>query len=200
MVKFGGDQRELLLELLAHGSVQLFNDLDQRFLRLCQVVMLSLEKFITLRNLFEFLNGIYIDIAQLLDLRLQVLDLPLHIPQLRQIGIAQLSGTAQRQLIFLPHVVDVLLGGFLIGFLPAVQTETFLIQLGHVFGELFPFSQKSLMLLVQLVPLRHLALDLRLDLGKELPGIFNGLGQFPNLLFLLLDLSGRVSLADVYLF
>ena len=188
LVKLLRNLREFFLKLPAHGLVQLQNNSPQRFLRLHQIVVLTLQEGVAVHQVFIILNGVHIHVSQPSDLILQGGDLLLHGSQILQSLIPESRGACQSQLIFVPHIIDLALDGFFRLFSLSVQTVNLLVQAGNRFGQTFPFREETLLFCGK----RFLPLQIRLQ--PQLPfasshaGCRQALRQRADLLFLFLHL------------
>ena len=151
--------------------------------------MLALEESIAFHQVLIVLNGVHIHIAQPADLILQGGDLLFHGRQILQGLIPKGGGASRRQLIFFPHVIDLVLNGFLCFFPLGVQTVYFLVQAGKRGGQALPVLKETLLSGGELFLSLQVSLKLQLPLASGDPGSGQAFCQGTDLLFLSLHLS-----------
>ena len=129
--------------------------------------MLPFQECISLHNIFIIFYGIDVDIAQFFNLILQRRDVPLHSCQIRQLLLPQGSRIAQRDLILIPHIIDLIFNGFLQFFLLGIQPVHFLVKPCHLRGKILPSVKKGLLFSGQSILALRILLQplLRITLG-----------------------------------
>ena len=115
-------------ELLAHSFVELCDNAFQRLCSLNEVVVLSLKERVSLHEIFVILDGVNVNVAEFLDLFLNLRDLFLHRREFFHIFVTKRLCIDKSDLVLFPHVIDLRFDRLGILFFLSIESVYFFIE------------------------------------------------------------------------